>query len=266
MLFDRILIPIDLGDVSLEQVARVTRLKAYGMKEAILLYVTNGEVSAEQKGTLECMADKLKEAAETRLLIERGRPSATILKVAKREKATMICVASSGKTKAKELIIGSVSLDVVRRSKVPVLVGRFTEPMAGKPMLMDSVLVTLDLGPCTKRIMEVFKDMDSCGSRKAVLFHVVLSNKVSLEDDQKFQQVKKDLAKWKDSHDGQCSVDTHIHYGTAAYNIMEAAREFDSTLIVMGNVGKGLLHSMTLGSVSDEVLRKSSSHVLIVPC
>jgi nucleotide-binding universal stress UspA family protein len=165
-------------------------------------------------------------------------------------------------------MVGSVSLEVVRHTKIPVLVGKFaTDSPAGVcPLMMERVLVSLDLGPGTKTLMGIFKEMDLAGCKKAVLFHVVPSNKVSVEDDAKFQEVKKDLSAWKDTHDGTCDIDTHLHYGTAAYNIMEAAREFDVTLIVMGNVGKGLLHSMTLGSVSDEVLRNAKSHVLIVPC
>jgi len=114
--------------------------------------------------------------------------------------------------------------------------------------------------------LDTFKQVDQGGCERAVLFHVVPSNKYSVEDNDKFQAVKKDLAEWKEAHKGKCMLDTHLHYGSPAYNIIEAAREFDATLIMMGNVGKGLLHSMTLGSVSDEVLRKSNVHVMIVPC
>ncbi|OPY31681.1 MAG: Universal stress protein [Methanomassiliicoccales archaeon PtaU1.Bin124] len=266
MLFDKVLVPVDLSEVSANQVSCVSKFHDYGMKEAIILFVSGDDVTVDQREKLDSLAQQCStEASGARVLIEKGKPSATILKVAKREKATMLVMASSGKTKAKELMVGSVSLDVVRNAKVPVLVGKFATDRPTCPMLMDSVLVSLDLGPCTKGIMNVFKEMDTCGCKKAVLFHVVPSNKFSVEDDRKFQDVKKDLGKWKDSHDGICSIDTHLHYGTAAYNIMEAAREFNSTLIVMGNVGKGLFHSMTLGSVSDEVLRKGNVHVLIVP-
>lgn len=268
MLFDKVLVPVDLGEVTVEQLKCIGQLKNYGMKQAVVLFVTPDEVkSVYDESKLESLVKPLQdEGLDIRTMIVSGKPANSILNVAKKEKATLIVMASSGKTKATELMVGSVSLDVVRHTHIPVLVGKFagTRPDTC-PMLMERVLVSLDLGPGTKKMMSTFKEMDLAGCKKAVLFHVVPSNKFSVEDDTKFQEVKKDLSKWKDSHDGTCSVDTHLHYGTAAYNIMEAAREFDVTLIVMGNVGKGLFHSMTLGSVSDEVMRKSTAHVLIIP-
>ena len=268
MLFEKVLVPVDLSEVTVEQLACVGQLREFGMKQAIVLYVTSDEVkSVYDESKLVTITQPLKESGvDFKIMMESGKAANTILKIAKKEKATMIMMACSGKTKAKELMVGSVSLDVVRRTHIPVLVGKFAGAQPGTcKILLQQVLVSLDLGPGTEKMMNVFKEMDLAGCRSAVLFHVVSSSKFSVEDDAKFQEVKKDLGKWKDSHDGRCSVDTHIHYGTAAYNIMEAAREFDATLIMMGNVGKGLLHSMTLGSVSDEVMRKANAHVLIIP-
>jgi len=268
MLFDKVLVPVDLGEITADHLACVGQLKAYGMKETVVLYVTPDDVkSVYDESKLESLVKPLRDQGlNVKSMIETGKAANAILGIAKKENATLIVMASSGKTKAKELMVGSVSLDVVRHTHIPVLIGKFAQ---GEPvvchMLLERVLVSLDLGPGTKKVMNVFKEMDLAGCKKAVLFHVVPSNKFSVEDDAKFQEVKKDLSRWKDSHDGSASVDTHLHYGTAAYNIMEAAREFDVTLIVMGNVGKGLFHSMTLGSVSDEVMRKSSAHVLIIP-
>ncbi|QLH74203.1 MAG: universal stress protein [Methanomassiliicoccales archaeon] len=272
MLFDKVLIPVDLSDASVGQVDCIVGMRHYGLKEAVLYYAIDvGDApTQDERSKLEALAEKFSSAdIPVKVVTEVGKPSTMILKAAKKEKATMIAMASSGKSKKRELVVGSVSLEVVRRSKVPVLIGKFEGGLSHKvekcPFLLESVLISMDLGPSTKILMQTFKEIDAAGCKKAVLFHVVQSAKYSVEDDVKFQQVKEDLLKWKEGHKGTSELDTHLHYGTPAYNILEAAREFDSTLIIMGNVGKGLLHSMTLGSVSDEVLRKSPVHVLIVP-
>jgi nucleotide-binding universal stress UspA family protein len=274
MLFKRVLIPIDLSEVSADQLECALQLKRYGLEELVLLYVLSleGEIPPEDELALNNLLKKATSAGvKARTVVEKGKVSNKILEVAKRERSSLIVMASSGKTKATELMVGSVSLEVVRKSKVPVLVGKFFSASRRKSAseygsLLDSVLVSVDLTSATKNVLEVFKKIDGIGCEKAVLFHVVPSKKYSVEDNARFQAVKKDLAEWKKLHQGKCDLDTHLHYGSPAYNIIEAAREFDSTLIIMGNVGKGLLHSMTLGSVSDEVLRQSTVHVLIVPC
>jgi nucleotide-binding universal stress UspA family protein len=274
MLFKRVLIPIDLSEVSAEQLECALQLKRYGMEELVLLNVLTleGGILPEDELALNNLLKKAMSAGvKARTVVEKGKVSNKILEVAKRERSSLIVMASSGKTKATELMVGSVSLEVVRRTKVPVLVGKFFAIGKKKSStdcvrLLESVLVSVDLTSATKSVLETFKQLDQSGCERAVLFHVVPSNKYSVEDNDKFQSVKKDLSEWKEAHKGNCELDTHLHYGSPAYNIIEAAREFDATLILMGNVGKGLLHSMTLGSVSDEVLRKSNVHVMIVPC
>jgi nucleotide-binding universal stress UspA family protein len=274
MLFDKVLVPVDLSEVSSEQIECAGHLRAYGMKELVILFVlTNGEVpSVTEQEKLRNLAKLVEESGvRVRVVTEKGKPAPTILKIAKKEKVTLIAMASSGKTKATELVIGSVSLSVVRQAHVPVMVGKFSysnDPRSSPhtcPLLLDQILVSLDLGRSTQVLMDLFKELDGSGCKKAVLFHVVPSAKYSVEDNNKFEEVKRDLAKWRETHKGTSELDTHVHYGTPAYNIIEAAREIDASLIVVGNEGKGLLHSMTLGSVSDEVLRKSPVHVLIVP-
>lgn len=274
MLFDKVLVPVDLGEVSVEQIECARHLRAYGMKELVILYVlTDGdEPNATEREKLDALAKLVIESdIRVHVITEKGKPAPTILRIAKKENASLIAMASSGKTKAKELMIGSVSLSVVRQSHVPVMIGKFSysdDPRSAPqscPLLLDHILISLDLGRSTQVLMDLFKELDGSGCKKAVLFHVVPSTKYSVEDNNKFEEVKRDLAKWRETHKGTSELDTHVHYGTPAYNIIEAAREIDASLIVMGNEGKGLLHSMTLGSVSDEVLRKAPRHVLIVP-
>jgi nucleotide-binding universal stress UspA family protein len=60
-------------------------------------------------------------------------------------------------------------------------------------------------------------------------------------------------------------VDVHIHFGTTTYNILEAAREVDATIIVLGTTGKSYLRGMTLGSTSEEVIKGSVRPMILIP-
>ena len=62
-----------------------------------------------------------------------------------------------------------------------------------------------------------------------------------------------------------CEIEVHLHFGTTTYNILEAAREIDATLIVLGTTGKGYLRGATLGSTSEEVVKGSTRPLLLVP-
>ena len=74
---------------------------------------------------LERMKKKLEaEGIEIKTLIEKGTPYKKIIETAEKEKATLIVMGSHRKGVLKELLIGSVSENVVRHTKKPVLIIR----------------------------------------------------------------------------------------------------------------------------------------------
>src|SRR5512137_246472 len=112
MLFDKVLVPVDLSEVSEEQVKDVAKLVPYGLKEAIILYVSSNEqATPEEREDLSGLVGLL-DGIRVHPMVAKGKPASVILKVAKKERATMIAMASSGKTKTQELVVGSVSLAV----------------------------------------------------------------------------------------------------------------------------------------------------------
>ena len=59
---------------------------------------------------------------EVKVRIETGVPLKEILKVEEEEKVSAIVIGSHGKTNLEEMVLGSVSEKVIRKSKNPVLV------------------------------------------------------------------------------------------------------------------------------------------------
>lgn len=62
-------------------------------------------------------------------------------------------------------------------------------------------------------------------------------------------------------------VDIHVVVllGPTAQTLLEASRELDATHIVLGTHGHGGLHHLLVGSVAEEVVRRSHIPVVLVP-
>jgi len=139
-MFETILYPTDFSDVSKKALGYCKKLKDAGTKKIVLLHVIeldSGTKSLPAKFREE-LERLLAEAArkEMALLeselkgsgfdvksrIEMGSPLREILKVEEEENVSAIVIGSHGKSNVKEIVMGSVSENVVRKSKKPVLV------------------------------------------------------------------------------------------------------------------------------------------------
>ena len=58
-----------------------------------------------------------------KIVINIGKPSVEILKVAEKEKVSLIVMGAHGMGRMEELLVGSVTEKVVRHSKTPILDG-----------------------------------------------------------------------------------------------------------------------------------------------
>jgi nucleotide-binding universal stress UspA family protein len=142
-MFDKILYPTDFSEVAGKAYAYVKQLQAAGTKEVVLLHVIDHrsfEVLAahdsamrakdiEQKMEDDALKEMNTTAEELQKLglsvsvrLVKGIPFCTILDVAEEEDVDAIVVGSHGKSNVAEMLLGSVSEKVVRKSKRPVLV------------------------------------------------------------------------------------------------------------------------------------------------
>ncbi len=276
-MFERLLIPVDFSDQSFQMLDCMVNLCQDNDQRLVVLHVTDrGEVTPDQTRQIEDMLESARtRCADARFIVERGDPVEIINRTAEREETTLIAMASSGKGMAREFIVGSTSLGVIRSSKVPVLIDKFQVLEEGGKVkvskscvdILRSAIVPLDFTSCDRSVLDVVDSLIDWGIKQAVLFHVVDSSRYRLSDDARFLRVKEKLrAIEKEIDANECELIPHIHFGSLVYNILEVTREFSSTLIVMGTRGKSLLREMTLGSVSEEVIRKARVSLLVVPC
>jgi nucleotide-binding universal stress UspA family protein len=143
-MFERILYPTDFSDVSQKSLDYIKHLKEAGAKEVIVLHVINQRVidalqrqpvgdsnikqwlkavKEEANQSLMEIERKLKESAlQVKTMIKTGVPLREILKTEEEEAPSVIVIGSHGRTNIEEMFLGSVSEQVIRKCKKPVLV------------------------------------------------------------------------------------------------------------------------------------------------
>lgn len=151
-MFVKILYPTDFSDVAAQALGYLKKLRKAGAEEVVVLNVIHQRI-VDTIGTIHSVAyfqdgryvedpekavEKLIEDRKKRLvpvvteleaagyrvktLVRTGNPRREILKVEKEENVSAIVIGSHGRSNVAEMLIGSVSERVIRRSKAPVLV------------------------------------------------------------------------------------------------------------------------------------------------
>jgi nucleotide-binding universal stress UspA family protein len=151
---------------------------------------------------------------------------------------------------------------------------------------MKKILIALDYDPPAQKIAEtgyaLAKDMNAA----VVLLHVVSEaayysslsyspimgyegfnnlDLVSMENVSELRKAAGDYLEKSKQHLKDSSIQTVIKEGDFADSILEAAKEMNADLIVMGSHGRRGLDKMILGSVAEQVLHKTVIPLFIIP-
>jgi len=141
-MFEKILYPTDFSGVSKKAFDVVMQLKDAGAKEVIVLHVIDSRffdamawyatknladievdlVDVVKKEINSIEEDLRKTGFKVRARIEKGVPASEILRVAKEENVSVIVIGSHGMSNIQEMLMGSVSEKVIRKSENLVLV------------------------------------------------------------------------------------------------------------------------------------------------
>jgi nucleotide-binding universal stress UspA family protein len=141
-MFRKILYPTDFSDTAGKAIPFLKQLKDTGTEEIIILHVidtyrlripsiympTNlisfiDKMLIEATAKAQKVADVLTDAGiGTRIRIEQGLPFREILRVEDEEDISIIVIGSHGRSNIEEIFLGSVSENVMRKSKSPVLI------------------------------------------------------------------------------------------------------------------------------------------------
>jgi nucleotide-binding universal stress UspA family protein len=140
-MFKKILFPTDFSDASQKAVKYIKQLKGSGAQEVIVLHVIDDkewpvpsmvpdqylQITAQiekevAKEMTAIEADMAADGFRVKLKVKTGNPFTEIMTTAAEEKVSLIVVGSHGRSNIKEILMGSVSENVIRHAKVPLLV------------------------------------------------------------------------------------------------------------------------------------------------
>jgi nucleotide-binding universal stress UspA family protein len=142
---------------------------------------------------------------------------------------------------------------------------------------IERILVCVDFSEVTDAVVDHAKAIAALAGAEARLLHVAAPNPDFVGFEAGPDAVRKQVAQTlRDEHkaleilaqrlsEANVRATSLMVQGPTAATILEQIRRFRADLVVLGSHGHGALYHLLAGSVAEELLRKSSVPVLVVP-
>ncbi|HPX72388.1 MAG: Universal stress protein [Euryarchaeota archaeon ADurb.BinA087] len=222
----------------------------------------------EEKHRLESLNKRLK--VTTRVKTSSDVPGA-IIETAEENGVTLIVVGARGNSIVEGILLGSVSVAIVRRSKITVLVMRH-KIMDGLqqtaydmwcPMIFSRILCPIDFSVCSDRAITLLKTTNGVG--QVILFHVVSHGESETELETSVEEASRKLAEiGKDLSRAGVNVRILVKRGNPGSEITRIADEEGVSVIWISSLGKGWFRELLLGSTAYDVAMNARQPVIIV--
>jgi nucleotide-binding universal stress UspA family protein len=234
------------------QLARQTRLARAAVRKALQAYV---------RAVLGPAAREL----APRLIVAEAHPTDAILDTAERESADLIVMGTHGRGGARRLLLGSVTENVVRHTRVPVFVARqrqheFLAP--DRPDAMPNlrrILCAVVPGAPARAGLHTAAALAGRFGAELTALYVVEGARSALAP------ARDELCAWLPSVATRCEVRPEVRRGQAAEQIVAFAGEPRQDLIVLAAHTKPERHGLFHGTTTERVLRQAPAPVLVVP-
>lgn len=209
--------------------------------------------------------------------VEVGSINAELLDIAKEERADLIVCGRKKRSSLEKVYVGTHILDILRRSEIPVLMGKFEVPYERNGESLKRIntdfwerpLLATDWSEPSSRALDATVNLKGI-VEKIIVTHVLGSRQtknleaeairklenVSLERLETYSQRVKEAG---------IEVEHHLAMGRTVEELIKMSRDFGATMIVMGRTGKDWFHQYWLGGVSHQVAELSELPVLLIP-
>jgi nucleotide-binding universal stress UspA family protein len=295
MKLKKILFPTKFRELAFNSLESLLELKKVGLEEIILVYIIPREEVGfvPYGGYMKDEEERLREQAqirfsdwqdaisakgiESKVVIEVGKPIANILRISKRENVDLIVAGRKKRTTLEKVYIGSATLELIRRSTVPVLVSKYMVQFEWQGEMITKVndhifkspLLATDWSDPSEKGLKMLSSLKGLAD-KVLVGHVIgvkiSKGRTKAELDRIEKESKERLDDYcKRLSDERMNAEPHLFSGRSAPEIMRMAREHKASMIVMGTTGKDRLKAFWLGSVSHRVAETSELPVLLVP-
>jgi nucleotide-binding universal stress UspA family protein len=297
-MFDRMLIPLD-GSKTAEDVLPYARRLAAGARVAVeLLGVVEMADIAEDiasnqapyagalvREAVQNSTEYLEKLAQTfhngkvRYNVQQGRPEDIIIAAASADRATLIAMATHGRSGVTRWLLGSVTEKVLRGTVNPLLVVRAPgNSKTDGEAALRSIIVPLDGSDVAETILSPVAALAKALDLQVLLIRVYglplptygrddyyVPDYLELKD-----QIRDEAEGYLNSRasllraQGVAEVSTVVIEGSAADAIIDLARKTPDNLVAMSPYGRSGLQRWVLGSVTEKVVRHCQDPVLIV--
>ncbi len=286
-MFKKILIAADESPAASLLITYATALTSIGVREVLLAHCFSlrehvafpVQTKANQEAFLFKAGEGLREKDITvNVMAEDCLPGIRIPEIALENNCSVILTASHGQSLVEAISLGSTTMEILHRSKVPVLVlpmkavaseemkARFTEKWAPG----DHILYATDFSDDSMAAFDYVCDIVRYGARRVTLLHIQDKAKIgdhlshrldsfNSTDRGRLNALKMRLA-------AVCDARIHIalSYGAPANEIVQCAYKRQASLLILGARGRGYVSEVFLGSVSHNVVRHAPAPVLVV--
>lgn len=284
-MFSRILFPTDFSEYAAKTLDCIAGFP--GVRDVILLHVIKetisprggGEIGSalfhegkitlkEEKRHLESLGENIRVRTEVKVASDIG---GAIVQSAEENAVSLIVIGARGSSLVEEILLGSVSKAVVRRSRTSVLIMRhkITRGLEGKtyemfcPMILSRVLCPVDFSVFSDNAIARLRATPGVG--EAILLFVVSRGETEQEieyyqrrAEQRIEKIQRDLATQG------IRAKAFVKRGNPSSEILRVAEEEDVSAVWMSSVGRGWFRELLLGSTADAVAVNSRRPVFII--
>jgi nucleotide-binding universal stress UspA family protein len=281
-----VLVPLDMEEGTRKMLSAIEEIARVGVEEIALLHVVNvrdtaadPHIAKYDTTVLDAWKEHLLACGVQTVSTEvvDGIPWIEIVERSEGKKFSLIVLGSHGRNVISRTLLGSTTEQVLHRANTPVLILRMKILAEGGAMtcqlatdrLFRRIMYLTDFSEQATPYLPCLAWMVPARPVEVVVVHIQDTRRLSLlsltrmkESDQNDRDRLEDL-KNKLRGLGFESVTTVLKTGNAITEILDLAREREVSLIVMGGGGRQPTDSI-LGSVTEAVVHRSGSHVLVV--
>jgi nucleotide-binding universal stress UspA family protein len=255
-------------EVILFHVVEETRSPRGGGEIGDIFYRNGANFLKEEKRYLENLSPNLRVTTEVKISSD---TAGAIIETAEERGVSLIVIGARGHNLVEEILLGDVSVAVLRRSRTNVLIMRhkIIEEMKAKtyemfcPMILSRVLCPIDFSQYSDSAIALLGRTK--GVRGVILLHVVSQGKTEAEIEDAVQKAKAQLEAIRISLAAQgIEVRTMVRRGNPSLEITKIADEENVSVIWMSSHGKGWFRELLLGSTADTVAMNAKRPVIII--
>jgi nucleotide-binding universal stress UspA family protein len=260
-------VKVGLSEPRAKFLEMINFLKYFGTQSIQLIHVMTGTAQARHdhvRGQMDALAAEVKALGfEVEAVIKHGHAATQIIDSAHELDVDYICIYWMPKNAFSQAIMGSIDLDILRMSDVPIFVHN-RSLLGGAPTEFGSVLYATNFKATDALVMPYLKNKDFRAEKLAIL-HVGDRAPDPYAEQKRRDKVQTALDRLaSECRESFTEIETLDIVGSSRKVILKMANTFDVDVIVLGKSDNPDALENLLGSTAETVARKANRSVFIV--